>query len=489
VSPSAQQVKNAHSLGQAVLAKLSATQPVDAYGTASVALAEFWLGQPPNAAAPRLQQLAAAQLKDGSWSLQTISFPDGCTSDASATALSIAAFLVNGVPHQHPVLTRAESWLSDAERLRQIGPCARYLLWLVGFLRPEQLPDIGLASLDTTWAKLHFPGSIRWHLTAMQLLLQNAKPLPSRLTSLFDRLPNDSRLVQDPGFVDRLRQKATGGETGLLKRAEQYLCSGTDAYWSPTVLPTLAQFALGKLNREQALAQVAVSPWPQLACVSQDVQLALNTNSNPTPWREADETASDQTINPLSKEVPLDLRNPEIIGRILCGPEMADDDRAYLVQELVDTQNTDATWNGRTGLGFLSGTCWALRGLKAAGVDDREYYVLRAGEWFRAMQNADGGWGERPESLSKNSYVSSVSTSAQTAWALLGLLAGGDTDSISVHKGFEFLLANQNSEGLWTQTLETCVGFPGWMHWNDPQQVNAVCVLALQEFLLVGKSR
>ena len=37
---------------------------------------------------------------------------------------------------------------------------------------------------------------------------------------------------------------------------------------------------------------------------------------------------------------------------------------------------------------------WRCADLQAAGESDREAYILRAGEWLRSIQNADGGWGE-----------------------------------------------------------------------------------------------
>ena len=64
------------------------------------------------------------------------------------------------------------------------------------------------------------------------------------------------------------------------------------------------------------------------------------------------------------------------------------------VDWLVRTQEADGSWYGRWGVAYIYGTCFALRGLAAAGESDREAHVLRAGEWLRSIQNADGGWGE-----------------------------------------------------------------------------------------------
>ncbi|MEO8129222.1 MAG: hypothetical protein ABI822_19110, partial [Bryobacteraceae bacterium] len=48
----------------------------------------------------------------------------------------------------------------------------------------------------------------------------------------------------------------------------------------------------------------------------------------------------------------------------------------------------------------------------------------------------------------------------QTAWAILGLLAGGDDTSLSVNKGIEYLMETQRQDGTWDEKLATGTGFP-----------------------------
>ena len=118
---------------------------------------------------------------------------------------------------------------------------------------------------------------------------------------------------------------------------------------------------------------------------------------------------------------------------------------------LVRTQQADGSWYGRWGVAYIYGTCFALRGLRAVGEDDREVHVLRAGEWLRAIQNADGGWGESCASYDNDAFTPAKSTPSQTAWAILGLLAGGDTTSRSLHQGIEYLLETQRPDGSWNE--------------------------------------
>ncbi|HCC57426.1 MAG TPA: squalene--hopene cyclase [Solibacterales bacterium] len=130
------------------------------------------------------------------------------------------------------------------------------------------------------------------------------------------------------------------------------------------------------------------------------------------------------------------------------------------VDYLVRTQEADGSWYGRWGVAYIYGTCFALRGLAAAAEDDHEPHVQRANEWLRSIQNADGGWGESCASYDNGIYAAARSTASQTAWAVLGLMAGGDTQSSSVRNGIAYLLETQRADGGWDEDLATGTGFP-----------------------------
>jgi squalene-hopene/tetraprenyl-beta-curcumene cyclase len=136
------------------------------------------------------------------------------------------------------------------------------------------------------------------------------------------------------------------------------------------------------------------------------------------------------------------------------------------VDWLVRHQEADGSWYGRWGVAYLYGTCFALRGLAASGENDREAHVLRAGEWLRSIQNADGGWGESCASYDNRVFTAGPSTPSQTAWALLGLVAGGDASSLSVRHGIEYLIETQNPDGSWDEESATGTGFPRVFYLN-----------------------
>src|SRR5437868_5759938 len=104
------------------------------------------------------------------------------------------------------------------------------------------------------------------------------------------------------------------------------------------------------------------------------------------------------------------------------------------------SQESDGSWFGRWGVNYIYGTMQVLRGLDAIGVDKNEPMVQQAAEWLRMMQNSDDGWGETCGSYDDpNKKGVGESTPSQTAWAVLGLLAAGDTRSESVQRGVSYL--------------------------------------------------
>jgi squalene-hopene/tetraprenyl-beta-curcumene cyclase len=143
------------------------------------------------------------------------------------------------------------------------------------------------------------------------------------------------------------------------------------------------------------------------------------------------------------------------------------------VQRAIDfvfrEQESDGSWFGRWGVNYIYGTFIVLRGLQAMGVWNHEPQIQQAAEWIRMVQNADGGWGESCLSYDDPGERGiGVSTASQTSWAILGLLAAGDTRSDSVAKGVRWLLQQQNPQGTWDEHVPehggqlryTGTGFP-----------------------------
>jgi squalene-hopene/tetraprenyl-beta-curcumene cyclase len=184
----------------------------------------------------------------------------------------------------------------------------------------------------------------------------------------------------------------------------------------------------------------------------------------------------------------LDPTCADITGRVLEALAAHGLDRGHRamrrgVEWLVGRQEADGSWYGRWGVAYIYGTCFALRGLAAAGESDREAHVLRAGEWLRSIQNADGGWGESCASYDNGAFTAGESTPSQTAWAIMGLVAGGDAGSLSVRQGIEYLLETQNGDGSWDEELATGTGFPKVFYLNYHLYKDYFPLLALASFV------
>ncbi|HTW45493.1 MAG TPA: squalene--hopene cyclase [Acidobacteriaceae bacterium] len=155
----------------------------------------------------------------------------------------------------------------------------------------------------------------------------------------------------------------------------------------------------------------------------------------------------------------LDPPTVDITGRILetlaaYGYTRKDKRVEKAIQFIFKEQEPDGSWFGRWGVNYLYGTFLVLRGLEAMGVWNHEPQIQQAAEWIRMVQNADGGWGETCGSYDDpNQRGIGQSTPSQTAWALLGLLAAGDTRSDSVAKGIKWLLSRQQKDGSWDESL------------------------------------
>jgi squalene-hopene/tetraprenyl-beta-curcumene cyclase len=134
-------------------------------------------------------------------------------------------------------------------------------------------------------------------------------------------------------------------------------------------------------------------------------------------------------------------------------------DRA--VKFILSRQEDTGAWFGRWGVNYIYGTWQVLVGLAAVGFDMTAPAVRRAVRWLKEVQNPDGGWGESCRSYDDPSTAGQgESTASQTAWAVLGLLAAGEQDSIEARAGVEYLVGTQNPDGTWAEGPFTGTGFP-----------------------------
>ncbi len=132
------------------------------------------------------------------------------------------------------------------------------------------------------------------------------------------------------------------------------------------------------------------------------------------------------------------------------------------VEFLFSEQESNGAWFGRWGTNYIYGTWSVLEAFQLAKLDINHLVIRRAVQWLRSVQLEDGGWGESNDSYLKPEEAGQhdVSTSFQTAWAVLGLMAVGEVNSPAVQNGINYLLRNQSSDGLWQDPWFTAPGFP-----------------------------
>jgi squalene-hopene/tetraprenyl-beta-curcumene cyclase len=240
-----------------------------------------------------------------------------------------------------------------------------------------------------------------------------------------------------------------------------------------------------------ALAQAPASDADaHRACVNRAVKWLLAMQGSDGGWAAFDVDNNWEFLSTVpfaDHNAMLDPTCPDITGRVLEALAASGIPNSHAavqrgIQYLRKECERDGSWYGRWGVNYIYGTYLALRGLRASGEDDREAHVLRAGEWLRAIQNADGGWGESCQSYDQSIYVNAPSTPSQTAWAVLGLMAGGDTTSSSLHKGIGYLVETQRADGGWDEALSTGTGFPRVFYLQYHLYRNSFPVLALATY-------
>jgi squalene-hopene/tetraprenyl-beta-curcumene cyclase len=198
------------------------------------------------------------------------------------------------------------------------------------------------------------------------------------------------------------------------------------------------------------------------------------------PWLEDMPFADHNAIlDPTCSD--LTGRTLELLGYIGFDRQHRSVQRA--LDHLKRTQESDGSWYGRWGVNYIYGTWQVLRGLHAIGQNMSEEWVVAARDWLLSCQNEDGGWGETCATYDDPTLKGrGVSTASQTAWALMGLCAAGETASSSVRRGIEYLLNSQNRDGSWSEELITGTGFPKVFYLKYDMYRNNFPLLALATF-------
>ncbi|HSU91305.1 MAG TPA: prenyltransferase/squalene oxidase repeat-containing protein, partial [Sporolactobacillaceae bacterium] len=204
---------------------------------------------------------------------------------------------------------------------------------------------------------------------------------------------------------------------------------------------------------------------------------------------DADQTATWLNHVPLADvEAVVDPSCADLTGRVLemmasVGYRADHPVATRAIEWLKRNQSADGGWRGRWGINFIYGTFSALSGLRAIGVDINQPWIKRAVNWLKSKQNPDGGWGESPLSDKDPAWHGrGTSTASQTAWALIGLIAGEDGLSEHAMRGAQWLSEQQNDDGAWTEMESTGNGFPNHFYLRYHMYPHYFPLMALGRF-------
>jgi squalene-hopene/tetraprenyl-beta-curcumene cyclase len=158
------------------------------------------------------------------------------------------------------------------------------------------------------------------------------------------------------------------------------------------------------------------------------------------------------------------------------------------VHFLTKDQSKDGSWFGRWGVNYVYGTSGVLRALETVSLTAQDY-CARAVAWLRQVQKQDGSFGESLLSYEMASTKGQGnSTPSQTAWGLIGLLAGADPADPAIGRAAAYLVTQQNPNGSWSEDDFTGTGFPGVFYLKYHLYKNSFPVYALARYRNQGKA-
>ncbi|HEX4543327.1 MAG TPA: hypothetical protein VH114_09170, partial [Candidatus Acidoferrum sp.] len=101
----------------------------------------------------------------------------------------------------------------------------------------------------------------------------------------------------------------------------------------------------------------------------------------------------------------------------------------------------------------------------------------------RTVQKPDGSFGESLLSYDVPSTKGQgPSTPSQTAWGLIGLLAGAEPSDPAIGKAVSYLVHGQQEDGSWSEPDFTGTGFPGVFYLKYHLYRNSFPVYALARY-------
>ncbi len=348
---------------------------------------------------------------------------DGFGAEVWSTAFDARALLQSGLPARDPQLSRAVEWLCDAQLQKPMPK--------VDNRKPGAILKGGWAFQRTnhTMPDCDDAGVV---LTTLGLALQ----------------PRGARAL-DGALERRARQAADRGGAWVLDM--QNPDGGFSAFvWG---LPGKKPGAVMKqpprvpLGDPLALTRLLLSPEPVMG----------------------------------------DPSTEDVTGRVLHGlGQLGFTTAVPAVQRAVEflrlQQCQSGAFWGRWMVNFLAGTSFALMGLAAVRADLGAPWIRRAVRFLRGKQNADGGFGETPDSYQDEALAGvGPSMAPLTGLVLQALVDVGEGGSDEAKRAARYLLRTQSPDGTWPNGE--------YLHTNVPPDTFYVYPEAARFFPLEGLAK
>ena len=240
-----------------------------------------------------------------------------------------------------------------------------------------------------------------------------------------------------------------------------------DPSWSADLFPSTV--LAGRAESGKSALQQIQSLDPLLAAIRRGAGWVLSMQSRDGGWGGFDANNDREILTRVpfaDHNAMIDPSTTDLTARMLemfagLGLEQNDSAIRRAIELVWRNQEADHCWSGRWGVNYIYGTWQTLVGLTQIGVPCDDLRLSRAADWLKAKQQSCGGWGESPRTYDEPARRGQGEpTASQTAWALMGLMAAGETHSAAVQRGVQYLLDTQNDDGTWTEDWFTGTGFP-----------------------------
>lgn len=379
------------------------------------------------------------------WMIARFEESDGLAALFPAIVLSIIAMRCLGYPDTHPEMVRA------AQVLEKLVVEDEQTIRLQPFHSPVWDTAHAVVALHESGVPADHPALVRG---ASWLLSREVK-------SAGDWQVHNPHARPSGWYAQFANEHYPDiGTTAMVLLALQRLAEET-----PWTVDTAGQ------ERVQRIASRLLVPDEQLAGATQrGLAWVLSMQCEDGGWGMFDKRTRRRTLTHMLFGDPDAMRDSStacITGSVLemlsgFGYRKASPVVRRAIQFLIREQQSDGAWPGRWGCHSLYSTWRVLRGLRAIREDMKQDDIVRAADWLKSRQSADGGWSESCGSHGESrSQLTGPSTPSQTAWAVMGLCAAGDIESPHVRRGLAYLVQTQQSDGSWEEEVFTGVGVPG----------------------------